>query len=186
LKKDYFSNNTALKVSQDENGKYQLKVKDEYLEKVAFFAAEKDLKKRELETLAYIAYHEPVNQSTIIQKVRSSSYDYIKTLKTHGFISKEIIDGERSPILKTTKKFRDYFGTDAIALKEMIKEKPPENSTLEEYNQEPEQTKNENNSLETENSTLETNNNTTQTDSTPSTEEKENLPEKTQNTENNI
>ncbi|MCD6229705.1 MAG: SMC-Scp complex subunit ScpB [Candidatus Diapherotrites archaeon] len=142
LKKDYFARDTAIELTRDENGKYRLKVKDKYLEKVAFFAAEKDLGKKELETLAYVAYHEPVKQSSIVQKVRSSSYDYIKKLKEHGFISKEIIDGERSPILKTTKKFRDYFGTDAIALKEMIKNAPAEEPTLEDYNQTKEQEKN--------------------------------------------
>ncbi|HIH16941.1 MAG TPA: SMC-Scp complex subunit ScpB [Candidatus Diapherotrites archaeon] len=61
-----------------------------------------------LETLAVIAYKQPVTQAQVIHFRNSKAYEHIKILKEKGFIRKE--KAGITYKLFTTKKFHDYFG----------------------------------------------------------------------------
>ena len=59
------------------------------------------------ETLAVIAYKQPIMQCDVIKIRGNKAYDHVKTLVEQGFITNE--RSGRTRILKLTEKFYDYF-----------------------------------------------------------------------------
>lgn len=107
IKEQYASNeDTPLKVVSDEHS-YKLTVKEKYLDLVSQINPNTELSKTILETLAIIAWKQPILQSDVINARTTKAYDHIQELENMGFISKE--KHGRSFILRTTSKFKDYF-----------------------------------------------------------------------------
>lgn len=99
-------------------GKYQIRTKDQYADLVRrqFMSKPKGLSKSALETLAIVAYRQPVTRAEIntIRNVDSSSI--VQTLKDRDLI---YISGTRkdvgSPLeFKTTPKFLEVFGLSSL------------------------------------------------------------------------
>lgn len=61
-----------------------------------------------LKTLSLIALKQPVTQAEIIKSRGTSAYSHIKQLINMGFVHAE--RKGRTKVLRTTKKFSDYFG----------------------------------------------------------------------------
>lgn len=90
------------------NGKFELKVKRELIDKVAHLAPHQDISEGVLRTLALIAYESPIEQSKVVEIRGNRAYDHIKELKARGFI--ESIKKGKTHLLQVTKQFLDYFG----------------------------------------------------------------------------
>jgi len=66
-----------------------------------------ELDKPTQETLAIIAYKQPMFQSDVIKIRGNSAYDHIKVLKEHDFVTSE--KSGRTRVLKLAPKFFEYF-----------------------------------------------------------------------------
>jgi segregation and condensation protein B len=97
---------TALRVVQEENS-WKLQVKDNYLELVSKLVSEKDISTTVLETLAIIAWKNPIMQAELIKIRGPAGYEHVAELIERGFITKEAAG--RSFKLRVTDKFFDYF-----------------------------------------------------------------------------
>ena len=100
-----------------ENNAYYFKVCDKYLNYVSKFNPNKDFSRAQTETLAYIAYKNPVMQSDIIKVRGNRAYDHIKDLLKNRFI--DIEPAGHTNKISVTNKFLNYFGVNS---KEELKE----------------------------------------------------------------
>ncbi|MDD5133772.1 MAG: SMC-Scp complex subunit ScpB [Candidatus Nanoarchaeia archaeon] len=106
LKDEYSKRQGPLELV-NEADKWKLCLKKEYL-----YLSEKLLSDSELdfptqETLAVIAYKQPVLQAEIIKIRGNKAYDHIHFLKESSFVTSE--KSGRTRMLKLTQKFFDYF-----------------------------------------------------------------------------
>jgi len=85
---------------------YVMSIRKDLEEKVMNLAPYPEINTSMLKTLGFIAYKQPVKQAEVI-KQRGYVYSHIKKLCEMGFVESRV-DG-RSKILKTTKKFDEYF-----------------------------------------------------------------------------
>ena len=116
LKKKYNENeNNSLMVLQD--GDYwKLTIKDQYIDVAKEMGIETELSKTVMETLAVIAYKNPVLQSEVIKTRTNKAYDHLKALEELGYIQREKYG--RTKKLKLTQKFFDYFDLPPDSLRE--------------------------------------------------------------------
>ena len=105
----YRSRKSALEIVELPIG-YQMRVKEQYEEKVKHFAQDSVFHKGIMKTLALIAYKQPIHQSLVVQYRNNKAYDHLKVLFENGFIKKE--PKGRTYVLTTTTKFIEYFGKD--------------------------------------------------------------------------
>ena len=87
LREAYAHRETALFV-WNEGTRWKINVKEAHVELVRTLAAETELARAVLETLAVIAYRTPVLQSEIIQTRGEGAYAHINELVEKGFVTK--------------------------------------------------------------------------------------------------
>ncbi|MDO8537344.1 MAG: SMC-Scp complex subunit ScpB [archaeon] len=114
LIEDYSKRDTALEIAKEGTG-YRMRVKEDYEENVMQLAGATEFGKSVMKTLAYIAYRQPVRQAQVIRFRTSKAYEEIHLLLDKGLISKEKYSN--TFILRTTQKFLQYFGSNAVKLK---------------------------------------------------------------------
>ncbi len=102
----YDVRNTALQVYQ-ENGKYKLNIKKSYNYLTTKLITDCELDFPTQETLAIIAYKQPIFQADIIKARGNGAYDHIHSLKEKGLVTSE--KSGRTRKLQLTQKFYDYF-----------------------------------------------------------------------------
>jgi len=90
-----------------ENNAWVMRLRAEYVQKVAEFAKEAEVSKGGLRLLAFISKNEGVTQSQAARVLGSTVYQYVGELVESGFITAE--RKGRTRVLKTTQKFKDYF-----------------------------------------------------------------------------
>ena len=112
LKEAYASRDTALFV-WNEGTRWKINVKEKHVNLVKTLAAETELSRPVLETLAIIAFRSPVLQSEIIQTRGEGAYTHINELVEKGFITKERF--ARSYKIKIADKFYHYFDVEGDA-----------------------------------------------------------------------
>ncbi|MEM4336952.1 MAG: SMC-Scp complex subunit ScpB [Candidatus Woesearchaeota archaeon] len=120
LKKEYKERESPLMFSEESDG-IKMTVREAYLSVIHNLVPETELGKSLLETLAVVAWKQPVMQSELIKIRTNKAYEDVAQLVEKGFISKE--KHGRTFILKTTQKFNEYFdlpGREAI--KKIFKE----------------------------------------------------------------
>ncbi len=105
----YNTRKSALEIVELPVG-YQMRVKEEYEDEVQQFAQNSMFSRGVMKTLAFIAYKQPISQSTVVQYRNNKAYDHLKLLLEEGFIKKE--PKGRTFVLTTTTKFIEYFGKD--------------------------------------------------------------------------
>ena len=117
LKKDYEAKNGSLEIIMQED-KYKLTIKKEYLYLTERLLSDCEFDMPTQETLAIVAYKNPVLQCDVIKIRGNKAYDHIKLLKDEGFVLSE--KSGRTRLLKLTPKFFDYFDVveDTIKLKD--------------------------------------------------------------------
>lgn len=89
-------------------GKYDMAVKQDYLNQVAHLAPHQDIPSATLRTLALIAYNHPIKQSKVVDIRGNRAYSQVKELKKRGLVEAE--KEGRTKILRVTQDFLDYFG----------------------------------------------------------------------------
>jgi len=100
---------------------YELRVKQEYRERVAKLAPLADLSDGMLRTLAIIAAKQPVKQSLIVKYQGNKTYGYVVRLEDKGLIKSEKF--ARTKLMTTTPEFEKYFGTSSEQIKSMLESK---------------------------------------------------------------
>ncbi|MFH1664498.1 MAG: SMC-Scp complex subunit ScpB [archaeon] len=113
LKKDFIERKSGIEIVRETEG-YRMQVLSELEVKVSHLAGSSRFSKGVMKTLAYIAFKQPVKQSTIIKYRTNKAYDEIKILEEQGFISRE--KAGTTYVIKTTKKFLQYFGDNPVRL----------------------------------------------------------------------
>lgn len=126
LKEKYESENSALEIVE-KNGLWKMDVKNEYsyiINKLATGSAE--FSKAEQETLAIIAFKQPIKQSVIIKIRGNKAYDHVKKFADLGLIKKKKFGHTNE--LSLSDDFYDYFGVahGENPLQESLKEETPE------------------------------------------------------------
>lgn len=106
LQLEYEQRGSAIVISFEDGG-YIMRLKPEYERKVSGLAKEAELSRGALKTLAVIAKNDVMKQSKLVKMIGSSVYDHVKELVEKEFITAE--KQGRTRVLKTTKKFKDYF-----------------------------------------------------------------------------
>mgnify|MGYP001595632690 FL=1 len=118
LIQDYNGRDTSLEIIQ-QGDKYKLNIKKEHMHITTKLLKDTELNKPTQETLALIAYKQPVMQSIIVKMRGNRAYEHIKDLEQLEFIMSE--KSGRTRLLKATQKFYDYFDIVNDELKEKFK-----------------------------------------------------------------
>ncbi|MEK6974486.1 MAG: SMC-Scp complex subunit ScpB [Nanoarchaeota archaeon] len=106
LREDYGKRGTSLELV-NENDRWKLSLRRDYLYLTEKLLTDAELDRPTQETLAVIAFKQPVLQSDIIKIRGNTAYDHIKLLREEGFVLSD--KSGRTRILKLTSKFYDYF-----------------------------------------------------------------------------
>lgn len=122
LKREYESRGSAVEVAEID-GKWLMRVKDEYGEKVKSFAQQAEVSRSALRTLAYIAKHDGVMKSEVAHKVGSQIYTDVHELVQNGFVKQ--VKAGRTKRLFLTDKFKQYFKTVQTEGQMQLEAKPP-------------------------------------------------------------
>jgi segregation and condensation protein B len=122
LKEKYEKNNSAIEIIE-KSGSWKMDVKQEYsyiINKLATGSAE--FSKAEQETLAIIAFKQPIKQSVIIKIRGNKAYDHIKKFDDLNLIKRKKFG--RTHELSLSEDFYDYFGVNEgeNPLQESLKE----------------------------------------------------------------
>ncbi|MFQ5475360.1 MAG: SMC-Scp complex subunit ScpB [Candidatus Nanoarchaeia archaeon] len=106
LKNEYSQRDSPILLIDEAEG-WKLTVKEQFLPIVQKINPHTEFSKAVMETLAVIAWKQPILQSRIVEIRSNKAYEHIAELVELGFISKERYG--RSYMLKPTQKFLDYF-----------------------------------------------------------------------------
>jgi len=113
LKKDYENRNCAIKIFVSENT-YLMDIDDNLKSLISNFSLHPEITKGMLKILGFIAYYQPLKQADVFKNF-GYVYKHIKKLEDLKFI--ESYREKNYKILKTTKKFEDYFSLKVSDLK---------------------------------------------------------------------
>src|SRR3989338_9095541 len=117
LQKKYDKNESSLQLIEDKN-KWKLGLRKQYIYLTSKLLDDSELDRPTQETLAIIAYKQPLIQSDVIKLRGNKAYDHIKLLKENGMVVSEPFG--RTRLLKLAPKFFDYFDVaDLEKLKEV-------------------------------------------------------------------
>ena len=117
LRKEYEERSGAIEILRIGN-KYVMQLKDDYAE-YGYKLGKKELSDETLKTLAVIAYYQPISQRKLREMLGTKIYHHIEELKKRGFIYGK--SSGRTVVLRTTKKFNEYFGINASKPEEIKK-----------------------------------------------------------------
>ncbi|MEM0473293.1 MAG: SMC-Scp complex subunit ScpB [Candidatus Aenigmatarchaeota archaeon] len=101
-------------------GGYQLRVKQEFIDKVASLTPHSDLSEGMLRALGIIALKQPATQSDVVKIQGNKAYGYIKELEKRGLIKTEKFGRTRKLI--TTKEFERYFGKSINEIRQALQD----------------------------------------------------------------
>lgn len=106
----------------EEKDSWKLSVGEQYQPIVSQVLPETELTKSELETLAVVAWKQPIFQSEVIAVRTNKAYKHIDELEEMGFITRT--KSGKTYQLKLTQKFFEYFNiTDHAELRNALEEK---------------------------------------------------------------
>jgi len=100
---------------------YELRVKQEYREKVVRLAPFADLSDGMMRTLAIVAAKQPVKQSLIVKYQGNKTYGYVVGLEEKGLIKTEKYG--RTKMITTSPDFEKYFGKSSEEIKKALETK---------------------------------------------------------------
>ena len=106
LQKEYLDKGSAIEIIE-ENGKYEMRVRSDYIPKVKQFAQEMEVSKNGLRTLAYISKHDGVLKSELAKRIGPQIYQDVQELVENEFITAK--KAGRSAKLFVTDKFKSHF-----------------------------------------------------------------------------
>ena len=106
LMKDYDDRGSSVEIVEMD-GKYMMRVRNDYLSRVKEFAQDTEISKAALRTLAYISKHDGILKSILVKKIGTVIYGDVKELVQNGFLKPK--KAGRSSKLFLTEKFKIYF-----------------------------------------------------------------------------
>jgi segregation and condensation protein B len=119
LQKDYDDQNRAMMVV-NEGDLWKLAVREKHMNLARKINPNTELTKSMMETLAVIAWKQPITQSEVISIRTNKAYEHISGMEKMGFLIKEKYG--RTFMLKLTQKFFDYFDLrDAQSARDLFK-----------------------------------------------------------------
>lgn len=105
--KEKYDEKTAIRII-DKDDKWKMDVKDEYADIVKRLATgSSEFTKAEQETLAVIAYKQPIKQSVVVKIRGNKSYNHIKKFIELGLVKAKKTG--RTKELRLSDEFYDYF-----------------------------------------------------------------------------
>lgn len=119
LIQEYRERDSALEIVQD-NDNFRMTIKPHLLHLVKNLMSSTELDKPTQETLAVIAWKQPMLQADLVKIRGTSTYDHIKVLTEQGFITSE--KSGRTRLIKLTQKFYDYFDTNRENIQTVLQE----------------------------------------------------------------
>ncbi len=117
LIEDYSKRDTSLEIIK-QGDKFKLNIKKEHMHLTTRLLKSTELDRPTQETLALIAYKQPVLQSLIIKMRGNTAYEHIKNLEQLDFVTSE--KSGRTRLIKITPKFYDYFDIVEDELKQKL------------------------------------------------------------------
>ena len=109
LREEYEKREGAIEIARIGN-RYVMQLREEYVE-YGYRMGKREMSDDVLKTLAIIAYYQPITQSRLREIRGSRVYEQVEELKNRGFIYAK--KSGRTVVLRTTKRFNDYFSIDA-------------------------------------------------------------------------
>ncbi len=106
LKNEYAERASSLEIVE-EQGKYEMRVRSEYVPRVKQFAQEMQVSKNALRTLAYISKHDGILKSDLAKKIGPQIYEDVRELVENEFVVTR--KAGRTMKLTLTEKFKKYF-----------------------------------------------------------------------------
>lgn len=120
LQQEYGVRDSPLMLVEEPEG-WKLTTREKYLPLVQKIVPHTELSKTVLETLAVVAWKQPMLQSDVIRIRTNKAYEHIAELEKMGFLSKQKYG--RTYSISLTQKFYDYFDLkDAEAAKTLFKD----------------------------------------------------------------
>jgi segregation and condensation protein B len=121
LVEKYNTYNCALEVLEVKEQRFVMQLKAEYAPRAKKVSLQPILTTGPLRTLSYIAYHQPVLQTEVVEARGGHAYRHLKLLEEQDLILRT--GAGRTSVIRTTVAFADYFGLshDSRALKRQIK-----------------------------------------------------------------
>jgi len=119
LARRYEARGSALEIKELPGNRVILQLKSEFTKMVKRFNKRPLLTRGPLKTLSYVAYHQPVDQTKVVEDRGSHVYSHLKLMEEMGLITREKAEG-RWFIIKTTPYFSDYFGFSHDPLKSRL------------------------------------------------------------------
>lgn len=107
LVEQYSYYDSALRILKTSLGTYQMRLKDAYYVPVRKFTWGRDLTRKQTQTLASIAYKQPVTLRDLRQFQRRVYRRDLRVLVEKGFITSEV--NGKDEVFRTTPKFVEYF-----------------------------------------------------------------------------
>ncbi len=114
LRARYDSQGSAVEIALEE-GKYHMRVRQQYVGYVKDFASQGEISKHALRTLAYVAKNEGITKRQLFLKLGGGIYEDVAELAEAGFITQK--KSGRTKSVSTTPKFKAYFGSQEAAPK---------------------------------------------------------------------
>lgn len=106
LQHEYAERGSAIEIIES-NGKYGMKIRNEYVNQVKQFAQEMEVSRHALRVLAYISKHDGVLKSELVKRMGAQVYQSAQELVENEFIRPQ--KSGRSAKLFLTDKFKKYF-----------------------------------------------------------------------------
>jgi segregation and condensation protein B len=106
LQDGYTTAGSAIEIA-DEDGKFYMRVRQEYVPFVKSFASAAEISPHALRTLAFISKNEGITKRDLFNRLGSSIYEDVGELAEKGFVSQK--RAGRTKSLTTTTKFKAYF-----------------------------------------------------------------------------
>ena len=107
LAEKYSKLDGALEIIELQDERYVMQLRNDYLAEVKRLSMRPLVSRATLQTLAYVAYRQPVAQAHVALVRGGAIYSQIKELRKLGLVSAEKLG--KTQILKTTDVFSDYF-----------------------------------------------------------------------------
>ena len=129
LQKEYEERGSSLEILE-EMGKYEMRVKNQYLAKVKQFAQDMQVSKTALRTLAYISKHDGILKSELARKIGPQIYQDVQELLDNEFITTK--KAGRTMKVNLTDKFKKYFANTAISVNQETPREGTQNKIVQE------------------------------------------------------
>jgi segregation and condensation protein B len=106
IKSEYDDRKSAIEIISA-NGKYEMRVRNDYIVRVKEFAQDTEISKSALRTLAYLSKHDGMLKSSLVKRIGTQIYADVKELVQADFVKQK--KAGRSSKLMLTEKFKKYF-----------------------------------------------------------------------------